>query len=195
MDLFLTYTLVGLVMGAVYAIAASGLVLTYTTSGVFNFAHGAQAMLAVFLYWQLTVGWGMPVWAALVLVVVVVGPLIGMLLHRLLMHGLRDVSEVTKVVVTVTILLGMVALSQQIWNPADPRSVEMLWGNTTSFEVLGVRIFDWYKFLKLHSDNVDADTVSERLERDLKRAMGRRSGDKATRLVQRLEALLTEYDS
>lgn len=140
MDLFLTYTLVGLVMGAVYAIAASGLVLTYTTSGVFNFAHGAQAMLSAFLFWQLSVGWGLPVPVAFVLVVLVFGPLTGVLLHKLLMHGLRDVAEVTKVVVTVAVLLGMVSLSQWIWNPSEPRKLEMLWGNRTSFEVLGVRI-------------------------------------------------------
>ena len=60
MEQFLTYTFLGLVLGAVYAIAASGLVLTYTTSGIFNFAHGAQAMLGAFLYWQLTVPWGLP---------------------------------------------------------------------------------------------------------------------------------------
>ncbi|WP_182523893.1 ABC transporter permease subunit [Nocardioides dongkuii] len=140
MDLFLTYTLVGLVMGAVYAIAASGLVLTYTTSGVFNFAHGAQAMLSAFLYWQLTVGWGVPVPVAFVLVVLVIGPVTGVLLHRTLMHGLRDVAEVTKVVVTVAVLLSMVSLSQWIWNPSEPRSMEMLWGNASSFELLGVRI-------------------------------------------------------
>ena len=50
MHLFLTYTILGLVTGAVYGIAASGLVLTYTTSGIFNFAQGAMAMLAAFTY-------------------------------------------------------------------------------------------------------------------------------------------------
>jgi branched-subunit amino acid ABC-type transport system permease component len=139
-DLFLTYTLVGLVMGAVYAIAASGLVLTYTTSGVFNFAHGAQAMLSAFLYWQFSVGWGLPVPVSFVLVVFVFGPLTGLLLHKLLMHGLRDVAEVTKVVVTVAVLLGMVSLSQWIWLPSEPRKLEMLWGSSTSIELLGVRI-------------------------------------------------------
>mgnify|MGYP006176235735 CR=1 FL=1 len=49
MEEFATLTVVGLVFGAIYAIAASGLVLTYTTSGIFNFAHGAQAMLSAFL--------------------------------------------------------------------------------------------------------------------------------------------------
>ena len=64
MDTFLTFTVLGLVLSAVYAIAASGLVLTYNTSGVFNFAHGAQAMLGAFMYWQFSVGWGLPQWLA-----------------------------------------------------------------------------------------------------------------------------------
>jgi branched-subunit amino acid ABC-type transport system permease component len=33
----------GLVLGSIYAISALGLVLTYTASRVFNFAHGAIA--------------------------------------------------------------------------------------------------------------------------------------------------------
>ena len=40
----------GLVTGAIYSIMASGLVLTYTTSGIFNFAHGAIAFTTAYLY-------------------------------------------------------------------------------------------------------------------------------------------------
>ena len=39
------YTLVGLFTGAAYAIMASGLVLTYATTRVFNIAHGAFGMV------------------------------------------------------------------------------------------------------------------------------------------------------
>ncbi len=42
MQQFLQYTILGLVVGGVYGIAASGLVVTYTTSGIFNFAHGRR---------------------------------------------------------------------------------------------------------------------------------------------------------
>ena len=45
----------GLITGAVFAIAASGLVVTYSTSGVFNFAHGALGMLCAYVYWDLRV--------------------------------------------------------------------------------------------------------------------------------------------
>lgn len=136
MDEFVVTTILGLVLGAVYAIAASGLVLTYTTSGILNFAHGAQAMLAAFLYWQLTVPWGVPTVVALVLVVGVIGPLIGMGLYSLLMSGLRDVDEVTKVIVTVSVLLGMVQLATWIWPENEPRKLELLFGETNGIRVL-----------------------------------------------------------
>jgi branched-chain amino acid transport system permease protein len=38
MSNFLQFTVFGIMLGAGYAIAATGLVVTYTTSGVFNFA-------------------------------------------------------------------------------------------------------------------------------------------------------------
>ena len=53
MSSFLEFTLIGISIGCVFAIAASGLVLTYTTTGVFNFAHGAVGMVSAFLFYQL----------------------------------------------------------------------------------------------------------------------------------------------
>ena len=56
---FLQFTMIGIALGAVYAISAAGLVLTYTTTGVFNFAHGAVGMFAAYLYFQLRVHRGL----------------------------------------------------------------------------------------------------------------------------------------
>ena len=75
--LFLQYTLLGLILGGVYGIAASGLVLTYTTSGIFNFAHGAIAMLSAYMYWQFRVGWHWSAPLALFVVLGVFAPLLG----------------------------------------------------------------------------------------------------------------------
>src|SRR3954447_15777920 len=76
MDKFLTFTILGLSTAAIYAVAASGLVVTYTTSGIFNFAHGAVAMMAAFVYWQLTspAATSLPIGIALALALVVVTP-------------------------------------------------------------------------------------------------------------------------
>ena len=68
MEKFLIFTIVGLSLAAIYAVIASGLVLTYTTTGIFNFAHGAIGMLAAFTYWQLRFDWGWPAPVALFVV-------------------------------------------------------------------------------------------------------------------------------
>src|SRR5258708_40247008 len=78
MEQFLAYGIVGLSTAAIYAIIGSGLVLTYTTTGVFNFAYGAAGMLAAFTYWQLTAGWGWPVPAALAAVLLIAAPAFGL---------------------------------------------------------------------------------------------------------------------
>jgi branched-chain amino acid transport system permease protein len=135
---FLTYTSLGLVLGAVYAIAASGLVLTYTTSGIFNFAHGAQAMIGAFTYYQLNVAWGLPAWAALIIVVGLLGPAMGRLQHVFVMRGLRDTEQITRIVVTVAIMLGLVALAQWLWDPQEARTPEMLFGVDRTVTVFGV---------------------------------------------------------
>lgn len=140
MTLFLTFTVLGLVLGAVYAIAASGLVLTYNTSGIFNFAHGAQAMIGAFLYYQLQVVWGVPTLLSVLILLLVVGPLMGFLLHRFIMGGLRDVSEVTKIIVTVAILLGFVALSHWVWDPQEARMTKMFFGADSYVTLFDVRI-------------------------------------------------------
>ena len=142
MHLFLEYTILGLVTGAVYGIAASGLVLTYTTSGIFNFAQGAMAMLAAFTYWQFRYGWNWPAPLALFAVIAVLAPLLGAGLYAGIMRGLRETSDVTKIVVTIGIMLGLIALAQWIWNPGVPRDDLPFFGNAAKFKFLGVYVTD-----------------------------------------------------
>jgi branched-subunit amino acid ABC-type transport system permease component len=142
MHLFLEYTILGLVTGAVYGIAASGLVLTYTTSGIFNFAQGAMAMLAAFTYWQFRYDWNWPAPLALFLVIAVLAPLVGAILYGGIMRGLRDTAEVTKIVVTIGIMLGLIALAQWIWNPGIPRTDQLFFGEAAKFPVFGVYVTD-----------------------------------------------------
>jgi len=142
MHLFLEYTILGLVTGAVYGIAASGLVLTYTTSGIFNFAQGAMAMFAAFTYWQFRFGWNWPAPLALFMVIVVLAPLAGTILYGGIMRGLRNTAEVTKIVVTIGIMLGLIALAQWIWNPGVPRTDQLFFGGAAKFTVFGVDVTD-----------------------------------------------------
>jgi branched-subunit amino acid ABC-type transport system permease component len=141
-DTFLQYTIIGLVTGGVYGIAASGLVVTYTTSGIFNFAHGAVAMLAAFTYWQMRWGWGWPAPIALLVVLGVLAPLLGAALYGVVMRGLRNVSDVARIVVPVSVMLGFLALSTWIWDPTprSPRLFPLFFGADKTVTVAGVNL-------------------------------------------------------
>lgn len=122
MSAFLSYTVIGIFTGAAYAIAASGLVLTYSTTRVFNIAHGAVGMVFAFLYWDFSVKQGLPVWLSLILVLGVVAPLTGVFIQRVVTRGLGAAPIGVSLVVTVGILVTMIGLAQQVWKPA-PRSL------------------------------------------------------------------------
>src|SRR5690348_16106636 len=118
MDSFLSYTFIGLFTGAAYAIAASGLVLTYSTTRVFNIAHGAVGMVFAFLYWDFSVRQGVPVWLSLILVLGVIAPLTGVFMQRVVTRGLGNAPIGVSLVVTVGILVTAIGLAQNIWKPA-----------------------------------------------------------------------------
>src|SRR5438270_6975576 len=127
MDKFLALSFAGLCTAGIYAIAASGLVLTYTTTGVFNFAHGAIGMFGAFTYWQLHVAWGWPTLPSVLIVLVVLAPLFGAGLDLAIMRRLQGTSEVTQLVVTVSLLVGLVGLAQWIWSPTESHTVDRFW--------------------------------------------------------------------
>ena len=97
---FWTYTIFGLAFAGVYFIAASGLVVTYTASGIFNFAHGAVAMIAAFTYWELRVQrhWAAPL--AFAAVLLVEAPTMGVVIERVVMRNLGGAATITNIVVT-----------------------------------------------------------------------------------------------
>ncbi len=150
MQQFLQYTVLGLVLGGVYGIAAAGLVVTYTTSGIFNFAHGAIAMLAAFTYWQLRFGWGWSAPVALVVVLGILAPLLGAVLYLVIMRGLRDTSEVAKIVVSVSVALGFLALAVWVWDPVprSPRIIQKFFGASYTVSVFGVNI-TWHEIIAM----------------------------------------------
>jgi branched-subunit amino acid ABC-type transport system permease component len=149
---FLQYTVLGLVLGGVYGIAAAGLVVTYTTSGIFNFAHGAIAMLAAFAYWQVRFAWHWPAPVALIAVIGIAAPLLGAVLYLVIMRGLQDASEVTKIVVPVSVALGFLALAVWVWDPVprSPRIIQKFFGANYTVSVFDVNI-TWHEIIAMVS--------------------------------------------
>ena len=131
MSAFLTTLFLGTVVGSIYSLSASGLVLTYRASGIFNFAHGAIGMFGAFVFFQLVQGgpvgliaftydqtWQLSTGVALVLVVGVLAPVLGWTFDVLLFRRLRDAGEVVKIVATIGLLVALQGLAGAMWGAA-----------------------------------------------------------------------------
>ena len=132
------FTLFGLMLGCVYAIASMGLVLTYTVTGVFNFAHGAVGMVAAFGYYELRVTHDVPTPIALGIVVLVLAPVAGLIAERLL-RRFQGASYATSLVVTVALTVGLLGLAQKVFPEDEARFVPYLFGERR-FTLLDVPI-------------------------------------------------------
>jgi branched-chain amino acid transport system permease protein len=139
MEKFFVFLIIGVSISAVYAISATGLVVTYVTSGVFNFSHGAIGMFVAFVYWELRVDQGWPTLLALAVTLLLVAPAIGVLLDALVMRPLlKGASVATRLVVTLALLLAFQGLALAIWG-IELRTVPGLWG-TRAYSILGLNV-------------------------------------------------------
>ncbi len=118
MNQFLPFIVIGLATGAVYGLAGIGLVLTYKTSGIFNFGYGSVAALASFVFYILFVEHGVPWPAATAICLLVFAPVVGLLLE-LLARSLEGATETIKVVSTVGLILIVESIAS-LWYPANP---------------------------------------------------------------------------
>ncbi len=137
---FLQFTMIGVAVGSVYAISAAGLVLTYTTTGVFNFAHGAVGMVAAYLYFQTKVQLGWPTPVAMIVVIVVLGPVIGLLLERI-MRTFKGAGAGTTLTVTIALTIMLIGVIQTAF-PDDQaaRVVPSFFGSDQIVEIFGARL-------------------------------------------------------
>ena len=147
------YIISGLVVGSIYAISALGLVLTYTSSRVFNFAHGALAYAIAVFYYYLTRQNGWSIATAAPLTLLVVAPLLGLALYFALFRRLTHATPTVRLVSTVGLWVAIPAVtrilfpaaSTEIFNPqglvsspADPTFIKVFgtYVNENQFAVI-----------------------------------------------------------
>lgn len=114
MDILIGTLVLGISVGSVYALAATGLVLTHKTSGVLNLGYGSLALLTTFIHWQLT-AWGMPVGAAAAIVILVVAPLIGLFLDSHLFRRVEGQPQVIGLIATVGLFVLIQGIVSAVW--------------------------------------------------------------------------------
>ena len=104
---FLGFAIPGIPFGCTYALFAVGLVLTYQATGVFNFAFGAQAYAAAFVYTWCTQQQHLPIWLSFVMTVLVLSPGLGLLFDRLLFSRIPGNNNMAKIVTGLSLFVGI----------------------------------------------------------------------------------------
>ena len=139
MNDLLPFVVSGIAVGAVYGLAATGLVLTYKTSGIFNFGYGALATAAAYFFYFLTVQHHVDWKLALVLSVLVLGPLLGLLMEQFA-RRLAPQPTALKIVGTVGLVLFVQGLASIEYGTTTIPMDQFLPGANDSFRVAGVVI-------------------------------------------------------
>ncbi|NLD77513.1 MAG: ABC transporter permease [Acidimicrobiales bacterium] len=107
---FFQAVLQGVPPGTVYALVAIGFVLTYKTSGVFNFAFGAQAFASMVLFHKAADEWGWGTVPAAILSVLIFAPLLGFLLEWAVFRHLRTAPPLSTLVVSLGLTVAIPSL-------------------------------------------------------------------------------------
>lgn len=112
MTQFVHFLLLGVASGALVALAAQGLVLTYRGSGVVNFAHVAIGMSGAYLFWEVHIQHGQN-WVLAFVCGVTFSAAIGALMHVVIMRRLRHASPLTRVAATLGVLVLLQGIAIQ----------------------------------------------------------------------------------
>jgi len=103
----------GLLSGVMYSLVAIGFVLIYKTSGVLNFAQGAQLLFAALTFVSLTER-GLPFVVALVLTFALM-VLLGMAIERVVLRPLVNQSPITLFMATLGLSYVIEGVAQLLW--------------------------------------------------------------------------------
>ena len=116
---YVQVSLIGVIVGSYYALSATGIVVTYQATGVFNIAHFAIALLAGYLGWELSGVIGLPLFLVVPIVLLVCGPGLGLVLERFVFRPLqhRRASSTEKLVAALGVAVALLGLINVAWGP------------------------------------------------------------------------------
>lgn len=114
MDKFLTLAVSGLITGAIYSLVAAGVTLSYTATGIFNFAYGAIAYVCAVTYFELNTARQWSILPAALVTLCVVAPVLGVLLDSAVFRRLSTASPAAKVVAPVGLMIALPAAARYI---------------------------------------------------------------------------------
>ncbi len=141
MSVFLSFTVLGIVFGAVYGLLAIGLVVTYNTTGVFNFAQGAVGMVAAFSYWELWQNEHWPFLLAIAVIVFVEAPLLALVVEFVLFRRIHGATVERSLMVSLGLLVILLGVATIFWSSPDIIRAVPPYFTQSDGTVLSVRLF------------------------------------------------------
>jgi ABC-type branched-subunit amino acid transport system ATPase component/branched-subunit amino acid ABC-type transport system permease component len=112
----LPFLIAGLVSGSVYGLAGCGLVLSYKTSGVFNFAYGALATAAAYLFYTLHIQHGVGWLLSAAISVIGLGVVMGLLFEPFA-RRIIEAPIALQIAGTVGVVIAVEAGATLIYGP------------------------------------------------------------------------------
>jgi branched-chain amino acid transport system permease protein len=113
------FIIAGLVLGGIYAIAATGLVITYQAAGILNFSFGAIAFTVARFYYYLNSQHGWPIAPAALLAILGLGPALGLLLYSMLFRHLHLSPPLIKIMATIGVSVALPSADLVIFGNQD----------------------------------------------------------------------------
>jgi branched-chain amino acid transport system permease protein len=111
----------GLMAGVLYSLVALGFVLIFKASGVFNFAQGAMVLFAALAVARLSER--MPLWAAILLAVIVM-VVLAVLIERLVLRPLVNQDAVALLMATLGVTYFLSGFGETLWG-SDIYTIEL----------------------------------------------------------------------
>ena len=139
MNEYLPYLIFGLTAGSIYGISAMGLVLTYKTSGVFNFAHGAVSAVSAYVFYEFSQVHGLAWPIAGFFAVFVFGPLAGLALERMAVV-LARVTVANRIVATIGLLVCIQASAAIYYGTNSTFTFTSFLPSDPAFKISGVAV-------------------------------------------------------
>ncbi len=137
LQVFAQLTVNGIAVGAIYALVALGLVLTYKATEVLNFAHGDLLVVSAFTAWALIALAGLPFWLALI-VTVAIAAVLSYGLDAFIIRRIAGQPQFAGVMLTIALAFMLRGLVSMGFGP-ESRNYATPWtGQTSQFAGIAI---------------------------------------------------------
>src|SRR5690625_2540662 len=116
MDQLYQALIIGILMGGIYALIASGLNLVFGVMDIVNFAHGEFVMLGMYAVYVLTIGWGIAPYMTLPIVAILL-ILASAIIYYLFISRIEERDHTQHILLTIGLSIVVINGAMMVWGP------------------------------------------------------------------------------